>query len=532
MRQQLIIPLLLAVMIIGVYQDAIAQTPPDIQWQYNYGGSSSEGGHSISPTADGGYIIAGSTQSNDGDVSGYQGFRDIWVLKLNGAGVLEWQHCLGGSDDDMNTSVIRPAHDGGYILGGTTLSFDGDVQCSAMPTSRIWVTKLNEVGVPQWNTCLGGSQVDGFADILPTSGGYLVFGTTASMDGDASSNNGGQDALLVKLDYEGNTLWSRCYGGERNDGGRGLIETTNGNYLLIAGTGSIDGDLTGQNPYNLEVTSGTTGWLLMVDPVGDILWQRCVGGSNLDFLRGARELSDGSFVVVGSSNSLDGDLPINQGGLDAWVLKLDSNGDLMQSRTFGGSESDEFMNCVVRPDGTTLAAGSTRSSDGDITDQRGISDGWVVLISPAMEIIWQRTMGGSAFDQIEDVTATTDETAAMVGLSLSSDGDLTGNNGETDVWVMKLAPWNDTGVDAALSRFELHLFPNPTTTTLHIQWSGPALRTLEVLDSTGRLVYGPVLRGHVGEAGYALPVSALPAGLYAVRLQSTTGSSVQRFVKE
>ncbi|MEX1131941.1 MAG: T9SS C-terminal target domain-containing protein, partial [Flavobacteriales bacterium] len=150
MRQQLIFPLLLAVMTTGVYEPAIAQTPPDILWQHNYGGSSSEAGRKILPTNDGGYIVTARTQSNDGDVIGYYGLTDIWIIKLNALGELEWQRCMGGSDQEWNETVIRQTSDGGYILGAYTNSTDGDVECSSQELSTIWVTKLDVLGNVLW----------------------------------------------------------------------------------------------------------------------------------------------------------------------------------------------------------------------------------------------------------------------------------------------------------------------------------------------------------------------------------------------
>lgn len=119
----------------------------------------------------------------------------------------------------------------------------------------------------------------------------------------------------------------------------------------------------------------------------------------------------------------------------------------------------------------------------------------------------------------------------MVGYSVSLDGDLTGNNGESDVWVVQLGPWDETAVND-INHPDIHLFPNPATKTLQVKWTGPTPQALEVLDITGRLVYGPVQPDQLAQGGFELSVAGWPAGLYTLRMQSTSGRSVQRFVKE
>jgi len=159
----------------------------NIQWQKSLGGINEENAFSIQQTADGGFIVAGFTQSNNGDVSGNHGFSDYWVVKLDGSGNIEWQKSLGGSGDE-NASSIRQTTDGGFIVAGFTASNDGDV--SGNHGSRdYWIIKLDGSGNIQWQKSFGGSGDEDASSIRQTAdGGFIVAGGTLSNDGDVSGN--------------------------------------------------------------------------------------------------------------------------------------------------------------------------------------------------------------------------------------------------------------------------------------------------------------------------------------------------------
>jgi len=151
--------------------------------------------------------VAGETCSNDGDVSGNHGEYDFWVVKLNSSGEIEWQRCLGGSDYDYASS-IQQTLDGGFIVAGYTKSNDGDVSgwhegydpYGGDPLPDCWVVKLNSSGEIEWQRCLGGSEIDGTKSLQQTTeGGFIVAGYSESNDGDVSGNHGEGDAWVVKL---------------------------------------------------------------------------------------------------------------------------------------------------------------------------------------------------------------------------------------------------------------------------------------------------------------------------------------------
>ena len=221
---------------------------PSIQWQKCLGGTSSEGATSIQQTTDGGYILTGCTNSNDGDVSGKHGGQDVWVVKLDVTGTIQWHKCLGGTYFDFASS-IQQTTDGGYVLTGCTSSNTGDVSGNH-GLQDIWVVKLNSSGSIQWQKCLGGTSDEGANSIQQTTdGGYVLTGYTTSNNGNVSGNHGGADVWVVKLDSTGTIQWQKCLGGTdaSGEGASSIQQTADGGYILTGYATSNDGDVSGNH---------------------------------------------------------------------------------------------------------------------------------------------------------------------------------------------------------------------------------------------------------------------------------------------
>ena len=240
------ITILLALILFnGVNNKSHAQAPA-IEWQKCLGGTSEDIAYSIQQTSDGGFIVAGETLSNDGDVSGNHGGRDAWVVKLNSSGDIIWKKCLGGTDHDFAYS-IQQTSDGGFIVAGLTGSNDGDVSGNH-GGSDAWVVKLNSSGNILWQKCLGGTDGDYANSIQQTSdGGFIVAGETESNDGDVSGNHGGFDSWVVKLNSSGNIEWQKCLGGTGWDWENSIQQTSDGGFIVAGYTNSNDGDVSGNH---------------------------------------------------------------------------------------------------------------------------------------------------------------------------------------------------------------------------------------------------------------------------------------------
>lgn len=346
----------------------------DIIWQNSYGGTLFEEANAGCLTTDNGYVIGGGTFSNNGDVTGNHGDRDFWVIKLDSLGILQWQKCLGGSKNDRLYS-INSTSDGGVIASGHTLSINGNVSGhhNSGWTSDGWVVKLDSLGVLQWQKCLGG----GDSEVI-----YYV------------------------------------------------EETLDGGYITGGWTYSNDGDVT----LNKGICDS---WVVKLDSVGNIQWQKTYGGSNYDHLFTIIQLADSSYIFTGTSNSSDGDVSNNHGGDDVWVVKLDTDGTMEWENSYGGSGGDH-SSCIAQSTngGYTISALSF-SDDGDVSGGHGDFDAWIFEIDSSGNLIWQKCYGGSESDQAKWLSKTADGGNIITGVTGSYDGDVSGNHGGYDCWVIK-----------------------------------------------------------------------------------------------
>jgi len=285
-----------------------------ILWQKSIGGSGDDIATDIRQTSDGGFIVAGYSNSTDSLVSGNHGANDFWIVKLNADGSIQWQKSYGGLGDDKSTA-IQQTSDNGYIVVGFSNSNDGNLTINN-GNNDYWVIKLAANGSIQWQKSLGGSGND-FATAVVESlnGGYLVAGYTFSVDGDVTNNHGNTDYWLVKLDGNGSFKWQKTYGGSDNDYARSVIQTKEGGYVVGGYTASVDGDVSTNQGYDDE-------WVIRTDSLGNQLWQKTLGGSYNDRLFSIAKADGTNLSIVGITNSSDGDIVKNQGSYDCWIVKL------------------------------------------------------------------------------------------------------------------------------------------------------------------------------------------------------------------
>lgn len=413
---------------------AFSQAPP-IVWSKNYGGETWDGILSMQSTNDGGYIFTGSTSSNTGDVSGNNGNNDCWVVKLDVNRNIEWQKCLGGSESDMGIKIFQTS-DGGYITGGFTNSIDG----MAGPTHGsidYWVVKLNSTGGVVWQKAFGGSLYDMFGDIQQTSdGGYIVCGQSESQDGDVLNPHGSYDAWILKLDATGNITWQKSIGGTDYDGANSIRQTSDGGYIFSGGTYSTDGDIT--TPDSKKI------WIVKLNSTGSIEWQKMYGSGNAnEYTKQIDQTSDGGFIVLSTSGENAGDVTGNHGSTDFWILKLDNTGSISWQKSLGGSDYEYPARLFFSDDGGYIITGSTYSNDGDVSGNHGDSDGWIVRLSATGELIWQKAIGGVDHDELFPECYTPDHKFLIGGNTRSDNTGDMGTNlgaaGTDDVFLMILS---------------------------------------------------------------------------------------------
>jgi uncharacterized protein (TIGR02145 family) len=348
----------------------------NIQWQKCLGGSQNDNAYSIQQTTDGGYITAGNTYSNDGDVSGNHGGADYWIVKLDSLGALQWQKCLGGSYEDRAYS-IQQTTDVGYIIAGYTRSNDGDVSGNHSGNKDYWIVKLDSLGALQWQKCLGGSYIDVAYSIQQTTdAGYIIAGYTNSNNGDVSGNHGYIDYWIVKIDSLGVLQWQKCLGGSGWDEGHSIQQTSDAHYIIAGWTFSNNGNVTGNN-------GRKDYWIIKLDSLGILKWQKCLGGSEDDLAFSIQQTTDAGYIVTGQSNSNDGDVSGHHGISyceDYWIVKIDSLGILQWQKSLGGTAYDESYSIKQTADSGYIIAGQVTSNDGDVSGNHGMYDYWIVKL--------------------------------------------------------------------------------------------------------------------------------------------------------
>lgn len=428
---------------------ALSQVTPEIQWSKNYGGSEADSATQIIQTTDGGYIFVGYTMSSDGDISNLIGLSNYWVVKTDEDGTIEWERTYGGTYIDLATAV-KQTPDGGYIIGGSIQSSDGDIsEYNGMLGfgEDFWVVKITSTGDIEWENTYGGNYPDTLTDLQLTSdGGYIAVGNTMSKSVDVVGGYGiegnfFQEGWVVKIDSEGEIEWQSPYGGyEGFVEFKNIQQTADGGYIIGGNAGyGYDGDFPPTHAGSSDF------WALKINATGEIEWSKVFGGSQEDYSGKITQTSDGGYIFVGGVYSNDGDVAggNGNGNSDAWILKLDNQGELEWKKLIGGTGPDGATIAYETTDNDFVIGGGTYSSDGDFTGfpNNGNMNHFLMKLNGSDgNIIWIKTMGGSLNDVLFDFILTSDGGFITLGGTLSNDGDVPGNHGQSDIWVVKLGP--------------------------------------------------------------------------------------------
>jgi outer membrane protein OmpA-like peptidoglycan-associated protein len=298
------------------------------------------------------------------------------------------------------------------------------VLASALPAQKIF-----------WQKAIGGTGYDNGMRIIPTDHNcFLVGGTTLSTDGLGKGNHSGKvDLVVARVSAEGQVIWKTLIGGSADEQFSDMKPTSDGGVLVVGTTLSLDGDVT-ENHGKMDFI------LCKLDRFGKLLWTKTYGGLGNDQGFAAIETSDGGYLIAGESGSRTGNMTHHIGALDSWIAKLDAGGNVVLEKTFGGNANERVTNLVEIKKDRYLAVGFTTSTDGDVKDPLGQKDCWVVCFSKNFDIVWQRTYGGSDFDEPHQVIRTRNGDFVIAGTSFSSDLDLEGaeNHGQGDSWLFRI----------------------------------------------------------------------------------------------
>jgi len=356
-------------------------------------------------------------------------------------GDLDAAKTLGGSKNDVFNSLVKTA-DGGYAILGYTQSKDGDVTTKVDENFDFWLLKYAADNTLLWSRTFGGSKDDRGADIIQTQdGGFALLGYSQSTDQDVSLNAGSQDFWFIKLTADGAISWQKTFGFSGADYGTVLTETNDNGYLI---TGVLDVTASGGlgNENKAQRHAGGDIWAIKLNNIGDLEWSKYYGGSFTDTALGIEKTADNGFIIVASSDSNDSDITNNKGTYDFWVFRITSEGVLVWEQNFGGSEIDEARAISASGDGNFIIVGDTRSADVDVSNNNGAADIWILKISPAGILIWEKTIGAAGFDVARSISKTQDNGFLISGSSRSSAAGFI-NQGQNDALLIKI---NSEGV--------------------------------------------------------------------------------------
>jgi len=285
-----------------------------------YGGTGNDRGCSVAQTSDGGYIIAGYTESFGA------GFYDVYLIKTDSLGDTVWTKTYGGIFSDGAYSIDRTS-DGGCVISGKTESFG---------TGGVYLLKINSAGDTIWTKTYGGGSDVGNSVVQTTDGCYIIAGITESFGA------GGEDVYLIKTDENGDSLWIKTYGGTGHDGGYSVVQTSDKGYVITGYTNSF-----GAGDFDI--------YLIKTDSLGDTIWTRTFGDFYWDQGYSVIQTSEGDYIISGRMYFF------SKGSDDVCLIKVNSFGNTAWLRKYGGFDWDSGLSVAQTSDGCYITAGYTES---------------------------------------------------------------------------------------------------------------------------------------------------------------------------
>jgi hypothetical protein len=472
---------------------------PTLVWAKTYGGSKLDYARSVIVTKDNKYLVAGWTNSFDGDVDSTRStLSDAWVLKLSENGNILWKRNYGGSGYDGVYSIVQTL-DNGFIMVGSTTSADvienkGKEDC--------WVIKIDSIGTIQWQKTMGGSNDESLWSVFQTQNGdYIMGGYSNSSDKDFPENSGLYDMWVLKLNNQGNLIWKKRLGGTKNDFTFQMSNIDDKAFGIAVKTDSRDGDFIG----------ALGDFSVKMDSSGKVIWKKSFGyyneGEGLKEFYGI-SMSGKDMVSVGIK-IVDRPTPDLPYSWDFLVTKSDTAGNRLWSKLFGGSRSEKASSVQTLPNGDLLIVGFTQSNDLGITDNHGDLDFWVVQTDSSGNFKNANCYGGTLEDQAFASAIDRQGNLIMVGISYSQNGTFIQNKGTADFAVIKLK-YNLTSTKESEIEEDILVYPNPVDDELILKVPPNVSPVFRLYDVAGKLMY----QSKQGEKITLIDMHNLPKGFY------------------
>jgi len=404
-----------------IFNCAFSQNPLVKMWDYRYGGTLSDELSCFLQTSDGGFILGGTTLS---DSSGNKtqpkwGAYDYWIVKTDSLGIVLWDRDFGGTNNDFLSELVQTS-DGGFLLGGYSNSgISGNKTQPTIGLYDYWIVKIDSVGNFVWDKDLGGNSDDFLISLDCTNdGGYILGGASLSdSSGDKTQPAWGiQDYWIIKIDSLGNKLWDKNFGGIDDEKFCSIRQTSDSGFIVGGYTTS---DISGDKT---QPTWGTWDyWVIKTDASGIKQWDLDFGGADWDYLSLIDQTTDGGYILSGwSTSGISGNKTQSSWGYaDYWLIKVNSSGIIQWDKSFGGADYEEFYLTVSTPDGGYLISGDSYSPiSGDKTENNlGTEQSWFVKTDSTGSLQWDKTVFTTGHDESGRVIMTRDGCYALANYS-------------------------------------------------------------------------------------------------------------------
>jgi uncharacterized delta-60 repeat protein len=470
------LPLLIFLCSLITFQFLPAQAP-DTSWTNVFGGDDTDEAFDIEQTTDGNYIIVGRT------VSFGSGATDVWLLKVNANGDTLWTRTFGGDRGDYGTSV-QQTFDGGYIITGY-------IGTNASGYYDVWLIKTNEFGDTTWTRKYGGSYSDYGYDVMQLAdNGYVIAGNTSVIGGNYI------DFFFIRTDSDGDTLWTKTYGGTGADRAYAVDTTSDGGFIIAGSTQSFGASQGGF-------------YLIKTNSVGDTQWTAIYDNFEIDECRDVKPTGDGGYILAGFTRAL------GAGEYDMYLIKVNSNGDTLWTKKYGEFLDDQCYSIQVMSDGGFVFCGYHEpvTFHSQVLIIRTDADG---------NIIWEKKIGNSGGQYGNSIKKTSDGGFVLAGWKDSSSGT------RQDLYIIKLEPestpiygYNPTEPITCYTLYPNYPNPFNPTTTITFNLPEASKVTLKIFNILGEEVTTLLSASLLsGSYSYEFDASDLASGVYLYRLEA------------
>jgi hypothetical protein len=480
---------------------AICQAPP-VAFSKVFGGNHDEHGQRIIQTSDKGFLILGNSNSTSGQVVGVidsmSGQSDLWVAKTDSNGNFLWgKTVVGGSSTPWSIAELPQA----YIIGGNSQGHTYDF--ANLPAGGdnnfiVWLSKTD--GAVMLVRSYRGTLWNNFTyDLQQFDNNHFL----------AAGMINGQAWIAKINNVTGDTAWTAQYGGSLGEKFYSVRKV--GPHIYGAGyASSTNGDVIG-NP------GGIHSWLVKMDTLGQLVWAKVYAGASDEF-RSVDITPSGNILCGGNASGPGPFMHGYHAMMDYWVVKLNPDGDTIWAKCYGGNDHDYFNNLEATNDGGAILFGNTKSNNGDISSNTGIIDAWLVRIDSNGNILWEKTLGSNLADNTGSLVLTCDNGYAFTALASQVSKDVIGPGfGYFDMWVCKLSSDGLDNADCpvvagtsqlATAEDEVIVYPNPAASQIQVSGSlnGGAFN-VDITDLSGHIVYSAAQpdRNHKIDIGHLSP---------------------------